>query len=241
MPAESNEIIALVGGTGPMGKSIAAALRKEGQRYRVIGRSQTKLAQTFGDDPLAQTTEWDPDDEQSIRNALRGCGGVVHLLGVPYTSLELHPFLMRRVLDAALAEKADRLLLIGTLYVYGRAQSEHVTEAHPREPHTFKGHMRKAQEDLVLEAHASGRIRTTILRLPDFYGPNVSNSLINDLFVAAGPSSSAQSTGRTSSCSSPTLARSWQSCSTLPPPSDEPGTWAAPASPHSASWRRCIT
>ncbi len=44
--------------------------------------------------------------------------------------------------------------------------------------------MRKEQEDLVLEAHTSGRIKTTVLRLPDFYGPGVERSMLTDLFLA---------------------------------------------------------
>lgn len=51
-------------------------------------------------------------------------------------------------------------------------------------PHTFKGRKRKEQEDLVLAAHATGKIRTTVLRLQDFYGPGVERSLLSDLFVA---------------------------------------------------------
>jgi hypothetical protein len=46
------------------------------------------------------------------------------------------------------------------------AANETVREDHPREPHTFKGRMRKAQEDLLLAAHAEGRIQATVLRLP---------------------------------------------------------------------------
>jgi len=33
--------------------------------------------------------------------------------------------------------------------------------------------MRKAQEDVLLQAHADGRIEAAVLRLPDFYGPGV--------------------------------------------------------------------
>jgi|SRR5215813_3975262 len=184
MTIESKETVALVGATGAIGKSVAAALREQGRPYRVIGRSRTSLEKTFGADPLVEFSVWDPENEQSIREALRGVGAVVYMVGVPYTDFHVHPVLMRRVIDAAIAEKVDRLLLIGTLYVFGRAQSERVTESHPREPHTFKGRKRKEQEDVVLAAHATGQIRTTVLRLPDFYGPGVERSLLSDLFLA---------------------------------------------------------
>lgn len=184
MALESTDAVALVGATGAIGKSVAAALRQKGQQYRVVGRSRAPLESTFGGDPLAEATVWDPDNEQSIRDALRGVTAVVYMVGVPYTDFHLHPILISRVIDAALAEKVDRLLLIGTLYVFGRPQRPRVTESHPREPHTFKGRKRKEQEDIVLAAHDTGKIRTTVLRLPDFYGPGVERSLLSDLFVA---------------------------------------------------------
>jgi nucleoside-diphosphate-sugar epimerase len=184
MPAILKEKIALVGATGAIGKSVADALRQQGRPYRVIGRSQSTLQTTFGDDPLAEIVTWNPDDEQTIRKALKGVSAVVYMVGVPYTDFHLHPILMRRVLDAAIAENVDRLLLIGTLYVLGRPQTEFITEDHPREPHTYKGQKRKEQEDIVLAAHATGKIKTTVLRLPDFYGPGVERSLLSDLFIA---------------------------------------------------------
>jgi nucleoside-diphosphate-sugar epimerase len=184
MSQKSMDTVALVGATGSIGKSVAAALRRKGRPYRVIGRSRTALDKTFGGDALADVAVWDPDNEQCIRDALRGVAAVVYMVGVPYTSFHLHPILMGRVIDAAITEKVDRLLLIGTLYVFGRPQRTRVTEDHPREPHTFKGRKRKEQEDIVLAAHNTGKIRTTVLRLPDFYGPGVEQSLLSDLFLA---------------------------------------------------------
>lgn len=184
MIPESAERIALVGATGAIGKSVAAALRQKGRPYRAIGRSRAALEKTFGGNPLAEVAIWEPDDEESIRRALRGISAVAYMVGVPYTDFHLHPILMRRVLDAAIAEEVDRLLLIGTLYVFGRPRSTRVTEDHPREPHTFKGRKRKEQEDFVLAAHGTARLRTTVLRLPDFYGPGVERSLLSDLFAA---------------------------------------------------------
>src|SRR5882672_6952568 len=161
MRGRLTEKIALVGATGAIGKSVADALSRQGRCYRVIGRSQSTLQKQFGDDPLAEVATWDPEDEQTIRQALKGVSAIVYMVGVPYTDFHLHPILMRRVIDAAIAENVDRLLLIGTLYVFGRPQSERITEEHPKEPHTYKGRKRKEQEDIVLAAHGSGKIKTT--------------------------------------------------------------------------------
>jgi nucleoside-diphosphate-sugar epimerase len=45
--------------------------------------------------------------------------------------------------------------------------------------------MRKAQEDLLMAEHATGRIQATVLRLPDFYGPGVDKSFLHAAFAAA--------------------------------------------------------
>jgi nucleoside-diphosphate-sugar epimerase len=126
MTESVTEVIALVGATGAIGKSVAAALREQGRRYRLIGRSLPSLEKTFGGDPLAVLVVWDPDNEASIRRALKGAAAIVYMVGVPYTDFRLHPILMRRVLDAAIAENVDRLLLIGTLYVFGLPQTERI-------------------------------------------------------------------------------------------------------------------
>ena len=56
----------------------------------------------------------------------------------------------------------------------------------PQEEATYEERVRKEQEDLVLAADAAGSIHGTILRLPDFYGPNVERSLVASAFQALG-------------------------------------------------------
>ena len=50
--------IALFGATGVLGQSVASALRAQGRRYRVVGRSEASLRREFGDDPLAEIRTW---------------------------------------------------------------------------------------------------------------------------------------------------------------------------------------
>jgi nucleoside-diphosphate-sugar epimerase len=177
--------LVLLGATGAVGGSIAAELRRRGESYRVVGRDRASLDRAFGSDPLAEIAVWSPADASSARAALRGADAVVYLVGVPYNHFELHPVVMRQTLDAAIAEGVGKMLLVGTVYPYGRPQQTPAREDRPREPHTFKGKMRKQQEDLLLEADAAGKIRGTVLRLPDFYGPRVKNSFLDSVFTAA--------------------------------------------------------
>jgi len=177
--------IALFGAAGAIGQSIAAAIRAEGQPYRVVGRSEASLRQAFGADPLAEIVTWNPDVPESVQAAAAGVETLIYLVGVNYWQFELHPEVMRKTLAGAIAAGVKNILLIGTVYPYGRAQSRPVREDHPRQPHTFKGRMRRAQEDLLMQAHADGRIRATVLRLPDFYGPGVEASLLHGAAKAA--------------------------------------------------------
>ncbi|WP_455286627.1 NAD-dependent epimerase/dehydratase family protein [Cupriavidus necator] len=178
--------VALFGAAGAIGHSVAAALRTKGQPYRVVGRNEQRLRQAFGDDPLAETVAWNPDSPASVQAAACGIETLIYMVGVDYWQFQLHPELMRKTLDAAVAVGVKNFILIGTVYPYGWVQTGNpVREDHPREPHTFKGRMRKAQEDLLMQADASGQIHATVLRLPDFYGPGVEASLLHRAAQAA--------------------------------------------------------
>lgn len=231
--------IALFGAAGPVGRSIAAALSAEGRAYRVVGRSAASLHQHFGADPLAEIVTWNPDQPVSVQAAASGIDTLIYLVGVPYGQFALHPELMRKTLAGALAAGVNNLLLIGTVYPYGRVTGQPLREDHPRQPHTFKGRMRKQQEDLVMQAHAEGRIQATVLRLADFYGPGVETSCTARPWRpcrAAAPICWDRSTAPTSLSSYPMSDRWSPSWSIRRPPMATSGIWPVPASPRSARW-----
>ncbi len=177
--------IALFGAAGVIGQSIASALRATGQPYRVVGRNEAALRQCFGADPLADIVGWNPDDAASVVAAASGIETLVYMVGVNYWQFELHPELMRKTMAGALAAGVKHIVLIGTVYPYGKPMTTPLQERHPRQPHTFKGRMRKEQEEIVMNAHAAGLLRATVLRLPDFYGPGVEASLLHGAARAA--------------------------------------------------------
>ncbi|MEC5404722.1 NAD-dependent epimerase/dehydratase family protein [Paraburkholderia sp. MPAMCS5] len=177
--------VALFGAAGVIGQSIASALSSKGCPYRVVGRTETSLRKAFGADPLAQIVTWNPDSPASVLAAAKGIETLIYMVGVNYWQFELHPELMRKTIDGAVAAGVKNIILIGTVYPYGMTEPNPVREDHPREPHTFKGRMRKAQEDLLMQAHGDGRVNATVLRLPDFYGPGVEASLLHRAAQAA--------------------------------------------------------
>ncbi|MGC4243164.1 MAG: NAD-dependent epimerase/dehydratase family protein [Herbaspirillum sp.] len=187
--------IALFGAAGAIGQSIASAISAQGLPYRVVGRNEASLRKAFGTDPLAEIVSWNPDSPASVEAAAQGIDTLIYLVGVNYTQFELHPELMRKTLDGAISAGVRQVLLIGTVYPYGLPQTSPIREDHPRNPHTFKGRMRKAQEDLLMQADSTGRIRAAVLRLPDFYGPGVEASFLHGAIKAAAQGGTADMIG----------------------------------------------
>lgn len=179
----SHGSIALIGGTGSVGRAIARVLRDQGRAYRVIGRSAPTIERLFGDDANAEVRTWRADTE-SARAALEGVESAIYLVGVPYDRFDLHPVLMRSTLEGAIQAGVKRMLLIGTVYPYGVPLTRTVDETHPREPNAFNARMRKEQEDILLAAHSHG-IETVVLRLPDLYGPGMEKSYLTAQFANA--------------------------------------------------------
>ena len=179
-------LYAIFGAGGAVGKALAVELAARGQRFRVVGRSEEKLRRAFQQyGPLAEFHAADLSDPAAARAAAAGVDTVFYTAGVPYPQFALHPLMTRAALDAAASAGVRRFIHLSTVYPYGVPQRDRVDESHPREPHTFKGRMRKEQEDLVFAADARNGMRTAMLRPPDFYGPDSELSYVRAIFQAA--------------------------------------------------------
>jgi nucleoside-diphosphate-sugar epimerase len=176
---------AIFGAAGAIGPQIAAELNGRGIPFRVVGRSRAKLEAAFAPLAHAEIFEADLGDMRSAGGAARGIDTIFYCVGLPYPSHHLHPALMRTTLEAATAMNVERIVLVSSVYPYGVPRTARVAETHPREPHTRKGQYRKQQEDLLMEAHRSGKQRGLIVTLPDFYGPGATQALAHLIFEGA--------------------------------------------------------
>jgi nucleoside-diphosphate-sugar epimerase len=177
--------VAIFGAAGATGRAAALELERRGIAFRAVGRSRAKLEQAFGKNPQAEVFDADISDLRSAGAAAREVDTILYCVGLPYPAHYRHPALMRTAIEAAVAMHVERLILISSVYAYGVPRTSRVAETHPRQPQTRKGQFRKEQEDLVLEAHESGRIQGMVLRLPDFYGPGVELGYAPLVFAAA--------------------------------------------------------
>ncbi len=192
----ANQKYALLGATGSVGKSLVPVLFRNQIPFKVIGRSLEKLQKEFGSyEPLVEYHAVDLSDTEALTRVLEGVHTAFYLAGVPYTDFSLHPQLTASALDAAQKAGVQRFVHLSTVYPYGIPRTHRVSEEHPREPNTFKGRMRKEQEDLVIQADGKNGLRTTILRPPDFYGPGAQLSYVYSVFEAALKGTSANVIG----------------------------------------------
>ena len=177
---------ALFGATGAVGKALAAKLAERGQPFRAVGRAEERLRRDFrAYEPLVEYCAADLSDPAAAARAAAGVDTILYTVGVPYPQFEQHPKLTRIALKAGAAAGVRQYVHLSTVYPYGVPQQEFVSESHPRNPKAFKGRMRQEQEDLVLAADNPHGMRTTILRPPDFYGPDLELSYVRAMFDAA--------------------------------------------------------
>jgi nucleoside-diphosphate-sugar epimerase len=175
-------MLAVFGAAGAIGKAVSAEAKRRGVPVRVVGRSAATLRLAFGDDH--EIVAADLANADDAKRAAAGAESIVHAVGVRYNHFELHPLLMQRVIEAARAQAVRKLVVISNVYSYGLPIAAPVDETHPRNPATYKGRMRKQQEDLALAAN-SPTLKTVVLRLPDFYSVDAENSAANEIFKAA--------------------------------------------------------
>jgi len=177
---------ALFGAAGTVGQAVAAELAVRKLPFRAVGRTAATLENRFAEyGSLAERVAADLSDPQDARRAARGVETVIYAVGVPYDQFAKHPVLTRIALEAVSAQGVRRFVLVSSVYSYGLPRVDLIDETQPREPQTFKGRMRKEQEDLVLAAHAPGVFETAVVRTADFYGPTAELSLAWQIFSAA--------------------------------------------------------
>lgn len=168
----------VVGATGGTGAVITAELVKRGVPVVAFGRSRQKLmelAESLGNPmhlELAIGDAFRPDD---IAAAAKDADVLFHCANVPYDQMEskLLP------LGESVMEAANRLGLkvvaIDGIYPYGRRQMDRVTEEHPKQPHTKKGKIRLAFEQMIFSGRWT-KARAMVVRLPDYYGPTANQA-----------------------------------------------------------------
>ncbi|MFB4282252.1 NAD-dependent epimerase/dehydratase family protein [Nonomuraea sp. MTCD27] len=170
-----SDLHVVLGATGAIGSAVVAELTARGHRVRAVSRSANPGPHELRAD--VTTTE----------GAIAACQGaaVVYQCAQPnYASWAAEfPDFTRTVLAGVEAAGA-KLVMADNLYVYGPVTGP-MTEDLPYAATNPKGRARIEVDDLILDAHRAGRIRATLGRASDYYGPGGVNTVIGPTVFAA--------------------------------------------------------
>lgn len=162
----------VVFGAGQVGAAIARELSSQERRVRVVNR-QGRAKVSNG----VEVVKGDATDPADVRRASRGAAVVYGTVQPPYTRWpEEFPQILDGVIEGAAAAGA-RLVWADNLYMYGPHRGP-LTEDLPYRAAGRKGHTRAQMAETLMEAHRSGKIRATIGRASNFYGPGVRDSVV---------------------------------------------------------------
>ena len=164
----------VIGAGGGTGSAVVRELAGRDLRVRAVTRSG-KGEVPDGVEQLAA----DIGTAEGARHACDGAAVVYHCAQPPYTKWpELFPPMTRAVLDGAVAAGA-KLVFADNLYVYGVPDGP-MNEETPQRAQGKKGRTRIEMANTLLDADAEGRLRVTIGRSSDYYGPRGTTSTVGE-------------------------------------------------------------
>lgn len=170
-------------GAGQIGMALMEQLAGRGVAVTLVNRSGQVGAPL---PPGVSVTAGDVTDSATVTRLAAQSEVVFATAQPPYTQWpELWPPLMRSLIDG-MARTQARLVFVDNLYMYGPTGGQPIRENLPYAATTRKGRTRAEIANLLLEAHRTGKVRATIGRAADFYGPRVLNTAVfGERFFAA--------------------------------------------------------
>lgn len=196
-----NSDINLVIGTGPLGLAVARQLVARGEHVRVVNRRGTPRGPEN-----VEALGGDIGDPEFARDIGRRAAAIYLCAKPPYQKMADHfQSIMDGAIEAAACASA-KLIYADSLYAYGYVAGP-LTEDLPYAATGRKGMTRARLATQLMEAHRAGKVRATIGRASDFFGPGVTQSTVGERvfgFALAGKAASITGT--------PDTARTYTFC-----------------------------
>lgn len=170
----------VLGSTGSIGFAYANELLKNNIPFTVLVRNKEKAEKLFGKNPLIEIIVGDATDRNKLKEISKEKEIIFHGINYPYHLWEKNMELVTgNVIEAAGVNQAT-IIFPGNIYEFGNI-SEISDDTVPN-PVTKKGKIRLKLHDLLQAAAESNICHVIFLRLPDFFGPNVTNGLVMPIF-----------------------------------------------------------
>jgi nucleoside-diphosphate-sugar epimerase len=170
----------VLGATGGIGYAFARTLLDHEIPLTVLVRDRTKATGLLKGNPLAEIVTGDAQDAGLLMSLAKDKSFIFHGINYPYDKWpDNMPRVTRYVIDAAAQNKAT-VIFPGNIYEFGNVKD--ITEKTTPEPQTKKGKIRYELFRMLQSAAGEDKIRVVMMRLPDFFGPNVVNGLTERIF-----------------------------------------------------------
>lgn len=165
-------------GAGPVGSGIAELLAQRGTPVTVVTRSGSGI-----NHPLVTKLKADATDADALGRAAAGAAAIYNCANPPYHKWASDWPPMHRAMMTAAERSGAVLVMMDNLYAFGSGSGMPMREGDAMNATGTKGAMRARMARELLEAHATGRLRGTLARASDFYGPQVLGSALGDRVV----------------------------------------------------------
>ncbi|MCL6460002.1 MAG: NAD-dependent epimerase/dehydratase family protein [Gorillibacterium sp.] len=180
----------VLGATGGVGNPLTAELVSRGIETIAFGRSMSKLEalkQELGNPSLLHLVTGNAFNSEDIIKAAGEADVIFHCANIPYHEMQAKLLPLGEAVMIAAEHLGAKVVIADGIYPYGRRTMDKATEEHPKQPHTRKGKVRLAYEELIFSPRWS-RAKPLIVRLPDYYGPSAQASYLNVTMeaIAAG-------------------------------------------------------
>ncbi|BBY86739.1 NAD-dependent epimerase/dehydratase family protein [Mycolicibacterium tokaiense] len=171
-----SETTVVLGAGSGLGAEIARQLSTDGRPVRGVTRTGKGLP------PGVENHRTDVMDREALIAACHDAAVIHMAANVPYPEwVASFPVMIDNVIAAAEATGA-KVVFADNLYAYGPVTGP-ITEQTPQRPVGPKERMRADLGHTLLAAHERGRMRVTIGRISDYYGPDARMSLPGELIV----------------------------------------------------------
>lgn len=168
----------VVVGAGPVGSTTALLLAERGHSVTLVSR------RGGGPEHAAiNRAKADAGDADTLARIATAATAIYNCVNPPYHKWATDWPPMHRGFIQAAERSGAVLVMTDNLYAFGADAPMPMHEGDPMRATGVKGSVRATMARELLEAHAAGRIRATLARASDFFGPRVVQSSMGERVV----------------------------------------------------------
>lgn len=159
-----NDVHVVLGGSGGVGRAVATRLAQNGKAVRAVNRSGRIEDLPAGVEIMAA-------DMLNRDQTIAACAGATVVYHCVHPQKDYSQFAtMTENIVAGAETGGAKLVMAASVYPYGKVEGP-MTEDLPYKPEAPSGEYHAQAADVVMQAHAAGRVQATIGRASNYFGP----------------------------------------------------------------------